>query len=295
MQNKLAAEGLFDAAYKKPLPRFPRRIAVVTSPTSAAVRDFLEVVRHRWSGADVLVVPAKVQGEGAAGEIARAIATVNRMRPAMDVLVLTRGGGSMEDLWCFNEEPVIRAIFASAVPVVSAIGHEIDVTLSDLAADVRALTPTEAAQRVVPSADEIKTLLIHSYARLQKGLSARSRFARSRLEAIAARRVFQRPLEQIRQWERRLDELQMRKARAVDRVLRNARERLDARGSQLESLSPLAVLGRGYSLTQREEDGLLVTDIRSLDVGTRLRTRYASGATVSRVESIESLNGRDDP
>ncbi len=138
LQQKLAAEGLFDPAHKKPLPRFPRRIAVVTSPTGAAVRDFVEVLRRRWQGVHVLIVPTRVQGEGAATDIAAAIQTVNRLSPSVDVMVVGRGGGSMEDLWCFNEEAVVRAIFASQVPVVSAVGHEIDVTLSDLVADVRA-------------------------------------------------------------------------------------------------------------------------------------------------------------
>ena len=178
LQQKLEAEGLFDPRHKKPLPRFPRRLAVITSPTGAAVRDFLEVLRQRWPGVDVLVIPTKVQGEGASAEIARALALANRLQPPMDVLVVTRGGGSMEDLWCFNEEPVLRAIFASRVPVVSAIGHEIDVTLSDLVADVRALTPTEAAQRVVPATDEIAAALKHLHARLQSGLGTRAASAR---------------------------------------------------------------------------------------------------------------------
>ncbi len=137
LRERLAAEGLFDAARKRPLPRFPRQIAIVTSPTGAALRDFLEVLRRRWRGTDVLVLPARVQGEGAAAEIAAAIAVANRLARPIDVLVVARGGGSLEDLWAFNEEAVVRAIDASRIPVVSAIGHEIDVTLADLVADVR--------------------------------------------------------------------------------------------------------------------------------------------------------------
>ena len=172
LQQKLAAAGLFDAAHKQPLPVFPRRLAVVTSPTGAAIRDFLEVVRHRSQSVEVMIVPSRVQGDGAAEEIARAIALVNRLEPAPDVLVVTRGGGSMEDLWCFNEEAVVRAIFDSRIPVVSAIGHEIDVTLADLVADWRSLTPTEAAQRVVPSTEEIAASLAHFRSRLQSSLAA---------------------------------------------------------------------------------------------------------------------------
>ncbi len=145
LHQRLAAEGLFDPSHKQPLPRFPQRVAFVTSPTGAAIRDFLEVARRRWSGVQVLVIPAKVQGAGAAADIVRGIETANRLADPPDVLVVGRGGGSLEDLWCFNEEPVVRAIYASRIPVVSAVGHEIDVTLSDLVADVRALTPSEAA------------------------------------------------------------------------------------------------------------------------------------------------------
>ena len=154
LRQKLAQEGLFDPARKRPLPRFVRKIAVVTSPSGAAIRDFLEVLR-RWRGTDVLVVPVRVQGEGAAEEIAAAIQQVNRLRWPIDCLVVTRGGGSLEDLWAFNEEIVCRAIYHSRIPVISAIGHEIDVTLSDLVADVRALTPSEAAERIAPAAEEV--------------------------------------------------------------------------------------------------------------------------------------------
>ena len=184
LQQKLEAEGLFDPRHKKPLPRFPRRLAVITSPTGAAVRDFLEVLRTAVAGCRRAGHPDEGAGRRRGG----------RDRPghragqpaaaaAIDVLVVTRGGGSIEDLWCFNEEPVVRAIFASRVPVVSAIGHEIDVTLSDLVADVRALTPTEAAQRVVPATEEIAAALKHFLARLQSGLRrarrVRPRAARS--------------------------------------------------------------------------------------------------------------------
>ena len=156
LRERLAREGLFDPARKRPLPRFVRRIAVVTSPTGAAIHDFLQVLGRRWRGADVLVVPTRVQGEGAAEEIAAAIADRSTAcRWPIDCLVVTRGGGSLEDLWAFNEEVVVRAIYASRIPVVSAIGHEIDVTLSDLVADVRALTPSEAAELVAPAAEEL--------------------------------------------------------------------------------------------------------------------------------------------
>ena len=159
LKARLEAEGLFDPRRKRPLPKFPRRVAFVTSPTGAAIRDFLEVLRRRWKGVDVLVVPTRVQGEGAAREIAAAIELVNRLSDSVDCLVVGRGGGSLEDLWAFNEEPVVRAIHASRIPVVSAVGHEIDIALADLVADVRALTPSEAAELVVPAAEEITAAL----------------------------------------------------------------------------------------------------------------------------------------
>ena len=155
LREKLAREGLFDPRRKRPLPPFVRRIAVVTSPTGAAIHDFLQVLGRRWRGADVIVVPTRVQGDGAAAEIAAAIALANRLPLAIDCLVVTRGGGSLEDLWAFNEEAVVRAIHASRIPVISAIGHEIDVTLADLVADVRALTPSEAAELVAPAAEDL--------------------------------------------------------------------------------------------------------------------------------------------
>jgi len=295
LRARLAAEGLFDAERKRPLPRFPRRIALVTSPTGAAVRDFLEVVRRRWRGADVLVIPTRVQGEGAAREIAAAIAAANRLSPPVDVLVVARGGGSLEDLWAFNEEVVVRAIHASRIPVVSGVGHEIDVTLADLVADVRALTPSEAAERVVPAADEIAALLARHGQRLTVALAARASRARLRLEGLASRRPFTRPLERVHALEQRLDELSTRSERAVRRRVARSREAIEARARQIEALSPLAVLGRGYSLTHRvapRENGApgeLLRDAASLSPGDLLRTRFAAGEAYSRVEPPPAL------
>src|SRR5688572_958081 len=216
LKEKLTAEGLFEKARKRPLPKFPRRIAFVTSPTGAAVRDFLEVLRRRWAGADVLIVPARVQGDGAAREIAAAVEWVNRRTTDVDILVVGRGGGSLEDLWCFNEEVVIRAVAASRIPTVSAVGHEIDVTLCDLAADVRALTPSEAAELVVPAADDVRRTVLGYRQRLVQALQQRARLARSRLDAIAARRIFRRPLDRIHDLSRRLDELDVRAKRGLE-------------------------------------------------------------------------------
>ena len=193
LRERLAAEGLFDPAHKQALPRFPRRIAVITSPTGAAIRDFLEVVRRRWRGSQLLVIPTRVQGAEATDEIIQAMRTAHRLRPRPDVLVLTRGGGSLEDLWCFNEERLVREIYAAQIPVVSAVGHEIDVTLADLVADLRALTPTEAGEHVVPSQIDVGNEL-RALARVM-GSCIRRRWqtAQTRVEALAQRRVLAHP------------------------------------------------------------------------------------------------------
>ena len=210
LQRRLAAEGLFDPAKKRPLPRFPRLVAFVTSPTGAAIHDFLEVVRRRWRGVRVLLIPARVQGAGAAAEIARGIEAANALRPRPDVLVVGRGGGSMEDLWCFNEEVVVRAIEQSVIPTVSAVGHEVDVTLADLAADVRALTPSEAAERVVPSQTDVLAGLKGLESRLSLALRRRANEARLRLDTLANARVMRRPHDRLHEFARILDDLSRR-------------------------------------------------------------------------------------
>jgi exodeoxyribonuclease VII large subunit len=288
LREKLAAEGLFEPGRKRPLPRFPRRIAFVTSPTGAAVRDFLEVMRRRWRDVHVLIVPVRVQGEGSAAEIAAGIELVNRLAQPVDVLVVGRGGGSLEDLWAFNEEVVVRAIHASRVPVVSAVGHEIDVTLSDLVADVRALTPSEAAERVVPAADELRDYLTRQQSRLAAALRGRFNAAQAHIDHLASRRVFRRPLDRVQLLARRLDELQARGGRAIERQLEQSKSQLKAKAAQLESLSPLGVLARGYSLTTRVADGEIVRSAEQLAVGDEVRTRLATGEVTSRVEQISA-------
>ena len=294
LRERLAAEGLFDPARKRMLPRFPRRIAFVTSPTGAAIRDFLEVLRRRFPAVDVLIVPVRVQGDGAAREIADAIGLVNRLTQPIDVLVVGRGGGSLEDLWAFNEEPVVRAIYASRIPVVSAVGHEIDVTLADLVADVRALTPSEAAERVVPAIDEVRALLARCQQRLAGNIRSRAAGSRAQLDSFAACRVFRRPLERIERLARCLDELDARGMRALRHRLHRARSLLEGRWAQLESLSPLAVLRRGYSLTRRADDGQLIGSAAEVAVGQRLVTRFAQGEVTSRVEDVNAGSPREE-
>lgn len=284
LREKLGAEGLFDRERKRPLPAFPRRIAFVTSPTGAAIHDFLQVLSRRWRGVDVLVIPARVQGEGSAQEIAAGIEAANRIRPALDALVVGRGGGSLEDLWSFNEEVVVRAIAASKVPVISAVGHEIDVTLSDMAADVRALTPSEAAERVAPSTEEI-TARVRSLGDRLHG-ATRRRVARlaERVESLGARRPFARPHSLRLDLERRLDELETAARRAAVRRVDGGQAKFAALAAKLESLSPLGVLGRGYSLTTNADTGELLRSASDVEQGTRLRTRLAEGEVTSTAD-----------
>jgi exodeoxyribonuclease VII large subunit len=288
LQKRLGAEGLFDAQHKKALPTFPRRIAVVTSPSGAAIRDFLKVAARRWQGADILIIPTRVQGEGAAPEIARAIDTAHRLRPAPDVLVVTRGGGSAEDLWCFNEEVVVRAIFACEIPVVSAVGHEIDVTLSDLVADRRALTPSEAAELVVPSSEELAARLGQLLRRGMALVGARLQHSKLRLERLARRRSLLRPAEAIHDRMRGLDELRTRLDRAAHRRLTATRETLGRLTSQLHSLSPQAVLARGYSVTTSATTGRIVRSLADVPADGRIMTQVMDGRIVSHIESRHS-------
>jgi exodeoxyribonuclease VII large subunit len=286
-REKLAKEGLFDAARKKPLPAFPRRIGVVTSPTGAAIRDFLQVLRRRWRGVEVMVFPARVQGECASEEVVAGIQSANRVAPAVDVLVITRGGGSLEDLWCFNEESVVRAIAASRVPTVSAIGHEIDVTLADLVADVRALTPSEAAERVVPSAEDVFAAVRGLGLRMSTTMGTRLVHLRQRLDSLASRPALARPLEEMQLRGRRLDELSLRQQGSMRTLVRDRQGLVAAVAGKLETLSPLGVLGRGYSLTYRGDGQGLITSAEQLRAGERITTRFQRGSAVSVVESVE--------
>ena len=286
LHDRLKAKGYFDPSLKKPLPAFPKRIAFVTSPTGAAIRDFLQVLSRRWTQAELLIIPARVQGEGAAQEIARGINLANRMKNPPDVLVVGRGGGSMEDLWCFNEEPVVQAIFESKIPVVSSVGHEIDVTLSDLAADLRALTPSEAAERVVPSKDELAANLASFPNRLRSSLVSQLRSARQHLNTLAESRVLKKPYDLIHDSYRRLDENQLRLQRVAELNLAQQKNRIDAIAGKLESISPLSVLARGYSITTKSGTDQPLLNAETIAAGDELRTRLHQGTLVSRVEQV---------
>jgi exodeoxyribonuclease VII large subunit len=291
LQEKLSAAGLFDPERKRPLPSFPRRIALITSPSSAAVRDMLQVITRRWQTADIVILPVAVQGDGAAEQIAAALRMVHEI-PGVDVVIAGRGGGSLEDLWAFNEEVVARAIFDCRVPVISAVGHEIDVTIADLVADRRALTPSEAAELVVPNRVEVIDHLRQQRSRLGSLLRSQAQRARLELEAISSRRVFEHPLERIHDLTARVDETAARLRRAVVRRVETKRRSISEAAARLHGVSPLNVLGRGYSVTYRGPTGTILRDADDVSAGEEIVTWLARGRINSRIESVDATSKR---
>lgn len=285
LRQKLEREGLFDPGRKRPLPRFPRRIALVTSPTSAAVRDMIQVMTRRWPALDIIILPVPVQGDGAAPRIASALRFVGKI-PDVDVVITGRGGGSLEDLWPFNEEVVARAIADCPVPVVSAVGHEIDVSIADLVADRRALTPSEAGELVVPSVHDVRHLLSQKQSRLLKAMERRVERCRLTLASIESRSAIRRPLSLIhdrRQW---IDELADRSDTAIRLQTERLRQQLATLAAKLQALSPLDVLARGYSLTT-DAQGRLLNSAVGIRVGQQIHTELCDGSVRSVVTAVE--------
>lgn len=283
LHKRLASEGLFDPNRKRPLPRFPVRVGFVTSPSGAAIHDFVEAARRRWPLMNLLVIPAKVQGPGAADDIVRGIRIAAKLEPKLDVLVVGRGGGSLEDLWCFNEEKVVRALAACPIPTISAVGHEVDVTLCDLAADARALTPTNAAEVGLPSASEITGYLAQAQMRMTTMLHSRVRHLQQRLEKISHTRAIERPQELIHMRRQMLDEWEGRARTSMWQLMRQHRQRVEGLARAAHALSPLQVLGRGYSLTSRSDNGELIRDADDVVNGERITTVLERGSIVSQV------------
>jgi exodeoxyribonuclease VII large subunit len=284
LRDALDREGLFAPSRKRPIPAFPRRIALVTSPTGAAIADFLTALFARWKGSEVIVVPSRVQGAGAAAELATALADAARIVPAVDVIALVRGGGSLEDLWAFNEEPLVRAVAASPIPVVSGVGHEIDVTLADLAADLRALTPTDAAARVSPDGPQVAATVTELGLRLQSGLGRRVTLARERVVQLARSRIFADPSRLVRDRRLALDQQATRLRRLTGAAVVRGRERLAAAAGRLEAGSPLHLLARGWSVTTRAGDRTALRSVAGLRVGDEIMTQLADGKLWSRLE-----------
>ncbi len=288
---KLEREGLFAPERKKKLPKYPTRIGFVTSPNGAAIRDFIEVLRRRWPGANVLIIPSRVQGDGAASEIANGIRVAAKIRPELDVLVVGRGGGSVEDLGCFNEEEVVRAVAGSPLPTVSAVGHEIDVTLCDLAADVRALTPSEAAERIVPSRDEILDALDSMHRRATSLMLHSIAQHETRLRSLASRPILSNPERILDTATLQLDSLHQSLDEAIDSKMQQSIQKIAQSSELLDAISPLKTIARGYSVTQ-QPDGRVVTSIQDIQKGHALVTRLKDGALTSTVTQIDPMDDR---
>jgi len=284
LKRRLAAEGLFAEARKRPLPFLPRTVGIVTALSGAAIHDLLVVLRTRLPSVRIIVRPVRVQGKEAPPDIVQAIDDLNDL-PGVEVLIVGRGGGSLEDLWAFNDERVARAIAASRVPVVSAVGHEIDVTIADLVADRRAPTPTAAASMVVPDHRDLHAWVDKTAMALRSGVLRQLRRQRDRIAAQT--RQLRDPRQTLKGLRLRIDDIGERALRAVVAQLRIAREQLRGGGERLHALSPLAVLQRGYSIARRTADGTVVRDAGALRAGERLQLTFARGTAGVRVDDAD--------
>lgn len=309
LKARLQQEGLFDLSRKRPIPMLPQRIGVVTSPTGAAIRDILNILTRRFPNIHLLLAPARVQGPGAAEEIVKGIERLNRIE-GLDVLIVGRGGGSLEDLWCFNEEVVARAIANSRVPVISAVGHEIDFTIADFVADLRAPTPSAAAELVVGQKDAFEKTLRDLWHRQNRAWRDRLGAATGRLQALRGSYVFREPGNVARLHGRRMETLGVRMRHLLEDRVRNGRQFVDEAGAtlqhrmdvsrqsyaqelsrisaQLAALNPLAVLNRGYSLTQ-DAEGRIVRSVEELQVGQTIRTRLPDGWCESGIQEVRNV------
>lgn len=285
LKAKLAAEGLFDPAHKKPLPKFPHRIAIITSGAGAAVMDMLRILGKRYPLSKVMILPVRVQGVEAPAEIASAVRYANRHQIA-DIIITGRGGGSIEDLWAFNDERVARAVYASEIPVISAVGHEPDVTICDFVADVRAATPSNGAELAAPDQTQLRNQLQNAQSRLLEAMTKQLKLSRQTLDALAAKRVLQSPENYLQDKRMQLDYLHQQLIAASQRQVAEKKQRFIRLTASLEAMSPLKVLSRGYSVV-RAEDGTLVTDASRMRTGDRIRVQMQKGSLTACVEQAE--------
>lgn len=288
LKERLLRQGLFAQEHKKPLPRMPGRIALVTSPAGAAVRDMLRILGARWSMAQVRILPVRVQGEGAAEEIAAAIRWAN-LHQVADLMITGRGGGSMEDLWAFNEEVVAQAIYESNIPVISAVGHEPDVTIADFVADLRAATPSNAAELAVPDQNEVYAALLGSKQRLEQAMRQRLLRGRQQLERLGKSRMLTDPKAYVQDKRVLLDYQSRRMDQAMANLLAGKRARTGQLAAALDAMSPLKVLGRGYAIAQKQ-DGVIISHIGDAAPGERFRLRVSDGELPCRVEETDACD-----
>lgn len=284
LKRRLHQEGLFNKSAKKPLPAYPERIALVTSPTGAAVRDMLRILKKRWPLSRVLVCPVKVQGEGAAQQIAEMLDYLGQHQLA-DLVITGRGGGSLEDLWAFNEEAVARAIYRCPIPVISAVGHEPDITISDYVADLRAATPSNAAELAVPDGEELALRLGDTFSHLAYMEKKRIDALRQRLDTLASKKIMRSPEEYLNELRLALSIQQERMIAAARQLLGAKRRRFVQQAATLDALSPLKVLGRGYGFVTRE--GAIVKSADDLQAGDQIQIRLQGGRADCQVQQIQ--------
>lgn len=285
LKEKLAAEGLFDGDFKREIPKNPSCIAVITSPTGAAVRDILQIVKRRDPNVKVAIFPTLVQGEQAAADIVHSLKLVNEWGKA-DVIILGRGGGSMEDLWCFNDENVARAVFASEIPVISAVGHETDFTITDFVADMRAPTPSAAAELATMPLSERREAFHRLELRLERDVSALLTSCRRRLDLLKSRPVMERPLERIYRTMMDMEETQQRLDKEMTNRLMQRAERWQYLTNRLEAVSPLAVMSRGYVMAVASS-GKLLTSVKQAEVGDRVTLHLQDGKMETNIQEKE--------
>ena len=284
LKQRLYAEGLFDEQRKKPIPRYPETIAIVTSPTGAAVRDMLRILNHRYPLAHVQIYPVLVQGEDAAADIAKAIAAINQNAKA-DVIITGRGGGSLEDLWAFNEEIVARAIDASIIPVISAVGHEPDITISDFVADVRASTPSNAAEICVPDIMELRRWLRSADMALQNDMIATVQQKRVQFESLNRRRRLRTPIGYIQDKRYELSHVSGQMNAAIQQILAARRQEFVKQAAYLDAYSPLKVLARGYSVVTK--DDTIISSSAKLKREDEIFVRFAKGGAICTVKQVK--------
>ncbi len=282
LKEALGKEGLFDPAHKKPLPKYPRRIAIITSSAGAAVHDMLRILKARWPMSEVVLLPVRVQGAEAPAEIAGALRYANKWKVA-DLIITGRGGGSIEDLWAFNDERVARAIYASDLPVISAVGHEPDVTISDFVADARASTPSNAAEIAVPEQKELRRRLDTLSARMEQSAQKRVKALRERYEALARSRVLRDPMAFIDDKRLLLDYTQRKLSALAQAQTAQRAQRFASLAASLDALSPLKVLGRGYAVA-RDENGTILRAAEEASVGEMIEVLLGQGSLMCTVD-----------
>ena len=292
LRAKLEKEGLFAEERKKPLPRFPKRIGIVTSPTGAAIRDMLHITGRRFPSAEIVLYPALVQGADAAASIARGIRYFNTKK-SVDLLIVGRGGGSLEDLWAFNEELLVRAVADSALPVISAVGHETDFTLCDFAADLRAPTPSAAAELAVPDTEELLSSLGHMNDRISLAMNRRLARGRDRLGLLSSSRMLKDPRAFIDDKRMALAMDEQALYTRMERILASKRAEFQYKTAKMEALNPLAVVARGYSAVF-DEKGILVKSVSQIAPGDGISFALTDGKVHARVEKIESEKIREE-